>query len=670
MAGFSISNFQAQAPVTNQFTQADQSRKLLTEYKSHLTTKDGIKSGVMYIGTRNGDSRIYRDHALNFRSRKGEAFQQMSAQIKDHFKQAYEGKVPPKQFEQLMQQVDLYLTQRSGGMGTQSFVRMVDAFERGVKEQAQLEAAGARTLDGTVAQLIRGNGVPQAQAAEPGGEVRTRMQIKVDNMASGLRRIVGEQNPPDVQTLGKGAVAQAFLARQAGQDSVFTLPIIGGAPEIPRNDWRHGEMAAATAQAKLDHVAQPQSFVLLVSRDMTGQLSHTTSGAKSVTLQGQETAFSDLQAYEVPARSLEQFMQNLPEGSKVEQAAVRMPLASGQNIHELTKGAPLSTPQFHQLQAGLYMALSEMHAAGLVHRDIKPANVMMDGDGRVKAVDLGSTEGLDAQGKAPALSMGYTQSYVRPDLLWNDVSADRPVRAVAADAGNDRYACAMTLMTGLAPGLDLAVGDGRMAFRAFQASQSVPPGSSFGAKFVDEIIAGALEFANAPAEEGLDADERQKSADQKASIKANVEQLKERLQAEPELRQSLEQMFNASLPGEAGDAAWEGLRAGPMATASLPESERKALNGLEMDRAFNSHVAAHPDTGPGEIAELRKLCLQGIPVDATLNAEDARLLVDQFAAVAKQQRIEFQRLLAGGSEGIVNPGDPMYQLRSRYLEPQ
>ncbi len=670
MAGFSISNLQQRMPVGNQVTQADQSRALLTQYKAHLSTGNGVKSGVMYIGTRNGETRIYRDHALNFRSRKGEAFTQMSDQIKDHFQQAYQGKVPPKQFDQLMKQVDVYLGQRHGGMGTQSFVRMVDAFERGAMEQARLEQAGARTLDSDVAQLIQGRALPKAEGSVPVVDPRGKLEIKVDNMASALRRIVGAQNQSAVEPLGRGAAAQAYLAQQAGQDRVFTLPGTADMPEIPRNDWRHGEMAAATAKAPLDHVAKPDSFVLLVSRGMTDQLSHTQTGDKSVTLQADESAFYDLQAYEVPANKLEEFMQGLPDGATVQQAAVRMPLASGKNIHELTKNAPLSTEKFHQLQAGLYLAANEMHGAGLVHRDIKPANVMMDEEGRVKAVDLGSTDGVDAQGKAREATGGTTPAYIRPDLLWEDASAAPEasrLRPVIADAANDRYACAMTLMTSLAPGLDLANPDGRMALKAFQASQDVPPGSSFGARFVSELMAGALEFANAPRKGSPDDIGWEKSGDQKAQVKASVEKLSERLKAEPELRQSLEQMFNASLPGDAGNAAWEQLRAGPLATASLPESDRKALNQLEIDRAIDAHLVANPYMPLGAAAQLRAVAPSTIDGNHTLSAQDAQQLVAQLVETAQKQRSEAQANVFGSQPRSMQPGDPGYQMRQNFL---
>jgi serine/threonine protein kinase len=675
MAGFSISNLQQRMPVGNQVTQADQSRQLLTEYKTHLTTANGVKSGVMYVGTRNGDTRIYRDHALNFRSRKGEAFTRMSAQIKNHFQQAYQGKVPPKQFEQLIKQVDVYLAQRQGGMGTQSFVRMVEAFERGAHEQAQLEQAGARTLDGEVAQLMRGDPLVKSQAAEPsdGGVVRITPKMKLANMEQGLQRIVGARDQGDFKPLGSGAAAQVYLTQQGDQKSVLTLPGNGVAAEIPSDNWRHGEMAAATAKAPLDHVAKPDSFVLLVSRGMTDQLSHTQTGSKSVTLQGGDAQqFDDLQAYEVPAESLQQFMKNLPEGASVKQAAVRMPLASGKNIHELTKGdAPLSTEQFHQLQAGLYMATDEMHAAGLVHRDIKPANLMMDPEGRVKAVDLGSTDGVDAQGKAREATGGTTPAYIRPDLIWEEASAAPgtfSAKALVADAANDRYACAMTLMTALAPGLDGANADGRLALHAFQASQNVPPGSSFGEQFVNALIKGALEFAAAdssPAD--IDAPDKQKLQALRARVGTNVSKLSERLQAEPELRQSLEQMFNASLPGDAGKAAWEALRAGALATASLPESERKALNQLEMDRAVDRHLAANPEILPGEASRLRDLARQNIAGDYTLSAEDAQKVVAQSAQVAEQQRLGSQALIFGGQPGSLLPGDPEFQLRRNFL---
>lgn len=126
-------------------------------------------------------------------------------------------------------------------------------------------------------------------------------------------------------------------------------------------------------------------------------------------------------------------------------------------------------------------------------------------------------------------------------------------------------------------------------------------------------------------------------------------------------------MFNASLPGEAGNAAWEELRAGPMATASLPESERKALNQLEVDRAVDRHLAANPDIQPGEAHRLRELAGKNIAGDNTLSAEVAGLVVAQSAQVAEQQRQGAQELIFGGQPGSLQPGDPVYQSRLNVL---
>ncbi|MFJ8074385.1 protein kinase [Streptomyces sp. NPDC096176] len=80
---------------------------------------------------------------------------------------------------------------------------------------------------------------------------------------------------------------------------------------------------------------------------------------------------------------------------------------AGPTLHQVVaeQHGPLPERSVRGLASGLYQALGDIHAAGLVHRDLKPSNVMVTIDGPkvidfgiARALDSSTTEGLTSTG--------------------------------------------------------------------------------------------------------------------------------------------------------------------------------------------------------------------------------------------------------------------------------
>lgn len=106
---------------------------------------------------------------------------------------------------------------------------------------------------------------------------------------------------------------------------------------------------------------------------------------------------------------------------------------------------PMSPEHSLEFLAGVLVALSAAHAAGIIHRDIKPENVLITPDGDVKVADFGLARAISAntQGNGDGTVMG-TVSYLAPEIVSNQ----------GADARSDVYACGAMLyemLTGSKP---------------------------------------------------------------------------------------------------------------------------------------------------------------------------------------------------------------------------
>lgn len=102
--------------------------------------------------------------------------------------------------------------------------------------------------------------------------------------------------------------------------------------------------------------------------------------------------------------------------------------ASGQNIRQLiTANGRLSEDDTLNYAIQATLALSHIHAAGVVHRDIKPSNIILTENGRIKVVDLGLAR-RDSQDSFGDLTVAGTMlgtfDYVAPEQARDPREAD------------------------------------------------------------------------------------------------------------------------------------------------------------------------------------------------------------------------------------------------------
>jgi hypothetical protein len=90
---------------------------------------------------------------------------------------------------------------------------------------------------------------------------------------------------------------------------------------------------------------------------------------------------------------------------------------SGRTLDEVvSEGGPLSGVQLARLASGLALALSAVHAAGVVHRDLKPGNVMIAG-GEPVVIDFGIAQVPDSTRLTQTGMFMGTPGYLAPEVI-------------------------------------------------------------------------------------------------------------------------------------------------------------------------------------------------------------------------------------------------------------
>jgi predicted Ser/Thr protein kinase len=89
----------------------------------------------------------------------------------------------------------------------------------------------------------------------------------------------------------------------------------------------------------------------------------------------------------------------------------------GQTLDEVvSQGGPLTGSQLARLASGLALALSAVHAAGVVHRDLKPGNVMIAG-GEPVVIDFGIAQVPDSTRLTQTGMFMGTPGYLAPEVI-------------------------------------------------------------------------------------------------------------------------------------------------------------------------------------------------------------------------------------------------------------
>ncbi|MFC4061012.1 serine/threonine-protein kinase [Planomonospora corallina] len=91
-------------------------------------------------------------------------------------------------------------------------------------------------------------------------------------------------------------------------------------------------------------------------------------------------------------------------------------------LERVRRDGPLQGAELITVAHGLAMALSIIHAAGVVHRDLKPANVLLSPSGEPVLIDFGIAQVLDATRLTMTGTFLGTPGYAAPELF-----ADEPV---------------------------------------------------------------------------------------------------------------------------------------------------------------------------------------------------------------------------------------------------
>lgn len=226
-----------------------------------------------------------------------------------------------------------------------------------------------------------------------------------------------------VRTLGQGAFASVYLARQLSIQRLVALKVSqhGSDEPIALSQLDHPNVVRLYDQRR---IANPDAILLYMQYVPGGTLSDTIQATR------------DAAAEELNGQSLLR---------TVDDAL----LSADQQLPEQSAGrAQLANLDWPRVVAWLGIQLAEglaaAHERGIMHRDVKPANILLTAEGIPKLADFNVSFGGAASGAAAAVHFGGSLAYMSPEQLR---VADPRIegRAEDLDCRSDLYSLAMVL---------------------------------------------------------------------------------------------------------------------------------------------------------------------------------------------------------------------------------
>jgi len=226
-----------------------------------------------------------------------------------------------------------------------------------------------------------------------------------------------------VRTLGQGAFASVYLARQLSIQRLVALKVsLHGSDEpIALSQLDHANVVRLYDQRQL---TEPNAVLLYMQYVPGG----TLSDAIKLTATSPTETLSGLSLLQSVDAALLQAGQQLPEDSR-----------------EREQLAAFDWPQVVAwLGVQLAEGLAAAHERGIMHRDVKPANILLTAEGVPKLADFNVSYGGDACGAGAAVHFGGSLAYMSPEQL-RVADPHAVYRAEDLDNRSDLFSLAMVL---------------------------------------------------------------------------------------------------------------------------------------------------------------------------------------------------------------------------------